>query len=56
MWFLGHFPNELRVKGHAAFVPANFGQQPIIESFASTKPATGKIKGYARRENEVQLV
>ena len=43
MRFLGHFSNDLRVKGHAAFMPANFSQQPVIESFAPTKPATGKI-------------
>jgi hypothetical protein len=56
MRFLGHFGDDLRVKRHAAFVPANFCQQPVIESFSSTKPATGKIKAYARHENEVQLV
>ncbi len=56
MRFLGHLGDDLRVKRHAAFVPANFGQQPVIEPLSSTKPATSKIKSYARHENEVQLV
>ena len=56
MWFLGHFHDELRIKRNATFVPANFRQQAIVETFSATEPATGKIKAYARHKNEVQLL
>jgi hypothetical protein len=56
MRFLGHLRDDLDVERHAAFVSANLGQQPVIEPFSPSEPATGKIEGYARHENEVQLV
>ena len=56
MRFLGHFGDDLRIERHAAFMPANPGQQPVVKAFAPTQPPTFKIKSYARYEYEVQLV
>jgi hypothetical protein len=56
MRFLGHLSDDLFIKRHAALVPANLGQQSVIEPFTPTEPATGKIEGYARHKNQVQLV
>ena len=56
MRFLGHLGDDLFIERHAALVPANLGQQSVIEPFSPPEPATGKIEGYARHENQVQLV
>jgi hypothetical protein len=56
MRFLGQLGDELFLERHAALVPANPGQQPVIKPFAPTEPATGKIEGYPRHKEQVQLV
>lgn len=56
MRFLRHFPDDLFIERHAALVPANLGQQSVVEPLPPTEPATGKIKSYRRDENQVQLV
>ena len=56
MRLLGHLRDDLLMERHAALVPGNLSQQSVVEPLPSTKPATGKIKGYARDKNQVQLV
>ena len=56
MGFLGNFGDDLHVKRHATLVPANLGQQSVIEPFTPPEPATGKIEGYSRHKDQVQLV
>jgi hypothetical protein len=56
MRFLGQLRDKLFLERHAALVPANPRQQPVIKPFAPTEPATGKIEGYSRYKDQVQLV
>jgi hypothetical protein len=56
MRFLGHGSDDLSVERHAAFVSANPGQQPIVETLSTSQPTASEIIGYAWHESQVQLV
>ncbi len=56
MRFHGHGWDKLNLERHSAFVPANLGQQPVVETFATTQTVATRVEGYARNEHQVQLV
>lgn len=56
MRFLRHLGDDLFIERHATLVPRNLGQQSVVKPLPPTEPATGKIEGYPRYENQVQLV
>ena len=55
MGFNRHFIDDLFIECDSARCPTNLRQQSIVKTFASTQPATMKVKGHSGNEDNVQL-